>query len=72
MAGMIDQPKEQDQLDLERLVLLAINIRGPYITHLIGLLQSYLIFLIHSISISRFMFKSLTLLRLACSHNHHI
>ena len=59
-------------VDLERLALLVINIGGLRITHFIGLLQSWLIYLIHSISISRIMFRSLTLLRLACSHDHHI
>ncbi|KAL6334023.1 hypothetical protein AAG906_000077 [Vitis piasezkii] len=61
-------------VDLERLTLLVISIRGLRIIHLIGLLQSELISLIHSISISisRFMFRSLTLLKLACSHDHHI
>ena len=59
-------------VDLERLALLVITIKGLRITHLIGLLQSKLISLIHSISISRFMFRSLTLLRLACSHDHYI
>ena len=39
-------------LDLERLVLLAINIRGPHITYLIGLLQSKLISLIRNININ--------------------
>ena len=60
--------------DLERLVLLAINIRGLHITHLTGLLQSGLIYLIHNIiiSIDRFMIISLTLLRLTCNHDHHI
>ena len=57
---------------LERLTLLAISIRDPHITHLTGLLQSKLIFLIHNISISRFMFNSLTSLRLACNHDRHI
>ena len=51
-------------VDLERLVLLAINIRGPHITHFTDLLQSELIYLIHSINIKRFMSSSLTLLRL--------
>ena len=59
-------------VDLERLALLAISIRGLYFTHLIGFLQSELIYLIHIISISRFMFNGLTLLRLAYSHDHHI
>ncbi|RVW90021.1 hypothetical protein CK203_035886 [Vitis vinifera] len=58
--------------DPKRLALLVISIRGPRITHLTGLLQSKLIFLIHSISISRFMFSSLTLLKLACSYDRHI
>ena len=53
-------------VDLERLALLAI------IIHLTGLLQLELISLIHSINISRFMFSSLTLLKLAYSHNRHI
>ena len=59
-------------VDLERSALLAISIEGPHITHLTDLLQSGLISLIHSISISRIMIRSLTLLRLACSHDHHI
>ena len=54
------------------MTLLVVNIRGPHITHLIGLLQSKLISLIHSISISQFMSNNLTLLRLACNHDHHI
>ena len=58
--------------DLKRLALLAISIRGPRITHLTGLLQSKDISLIHSISISQFMFSGLTLLKLACSHDRHI
>ena len=57
---------------LERLTLLVINIRGPHFTHLTGLLQLELIYLIHSININRFMFNNLTLLRLSCSHDHHI
>ena len=59
-------------VDLERLVLLVINISSPHITHLTSLLQSELISLIHSINISRFMFSNLTLLRLAYIHDHHI
>ena len=59
-------------VDLERLVLLAINIRGPHITYLIGLLQSKLISLIRNININWCIFKSLTLLRPACIHDHHI
>ena len=59
-------------VDLERLTLLAINIKGPHITHFTDLLQSQLIFLIHDISINWFMFSNLTLLRLACNHDHHI
>ena len=35
-------------------------------------LQSGLIYFIHSISINRFMFSNLTLLRLASNHDHHI
>ena len=68
--------KEISQLDhladLERLALLAINIKGLHITHLTGLIQSELISLIHNININRFMFSCLTLLRLACNHDHHI
>ena len=59
-------------VDLERLVVLAISTRGLRITYLIGLLQLELISLIRSISINRFIFKSLTLLRLAYNHDHHI
>ena len=59
-------------VDPERLALLAINIRGAHITHLTGLLQLELISLIHNIGINWFMFSSLTLLRLACSRDHHI
>ena len=59
-------------VDPERLALLVISIRGPQITPLTDLLQSELISLIHNISISRFMFSNLTLLRLACIHDHHI
>ncbi|RVW12674.1 hypothetical protein CK203_116471 [Vitis vinifera] len=59
-------------VDLERLVVLAISTRGLRITYLIGLLQLELISLIRSISIKRFIFKSLTLLRLAYNHDHHI
>ena len=59
-------------VNLERLTLLAISIRGLHITHLTGLLQLEFIHLIHSISINQFMFNNLTLLRLACSHDFHI
>ena len=68
--------RERSQLDhlvgLERLILLAVSIRGLYFTHLTCLLPLEFIFLIHGISISRFMFSSLKLLKLACSHDHHI
>ena len=59
-------------VDLERLALLAISIGDPHITLLTDLFQSELISLIHSISISWFMFRNLTLHRPACSHDHHI
>ena len=59
-------------VDLERLALLAISIRGPRIIHFTGLLQSDLIYIIHSININQFMFNKLTLLRLACNPDHHI
>ena len=59
-------------VDLRRLVLLTISIGGLRITHLISLLQSELLSLIRSINISHFIFRSLTLLRPACSHDHHI
>ena len=59
-------------VDLERLALLVISIRGLRITRFIGLLQSKLISLTRTISISRIMFRSLTLLRLACSHDLRI
>ena len=59
-------------VDLERLVLLAISIKGLHITHLIGLLQSELISLIRSISINQCMFRSLTLLWPTYNHDHHI
>ena len=59
-------------VDLRRLVLLTISIGGLRITHLISLLQSELLSLIRSINISHFIFRSLTLLRPAHSHDHHI
>ena len=59
-------------VDMERLTLLVISIKGQRITHLIGFLQSEFISLICSISISRCMFRSLTLLKPTCSHDHHI
>ncbi|RVW58297.1 hypothetical protein CK203_057474 [Vitis vinifera] len=97
VAGMVDRPKEQDQIDmvlrnlqpryysspdskgkkligplvdLERLALLAISIGGASLS--LYLLQSELLSLFHSISISRIMLRSLTLLRLACSHDLRI
>ena len=59
-------------VDLERLALLAISIGGLRITHFTSHLQSKLISFIHGINISQIMYKSLTLLRLACSHDLRI
>ena len=56
----------------KRSTLLVASIKGLLIPHTIGLLQSEPTYLIHIISISRFIFSSLTLIGLVCNHDHHI